>query len=182
MVKVLFIGDVFSEFEILMKRVTTLNTSASGPFDLVLSTGQFFKDSDGDYGSLCMPIPTYILPHSCLANILPGNVFVMKECGLQSIHGLTIATNTKDSLFPSEDLQSTKESHFRGCDIFISSDWPREFYHFLDEEDLTNLKANIGLSIGCSIVADIAAAIKPRYHFSSKYDFFYQRCSFHLYL
>jgi hypothetical protein len=47
MVKVLFAGDVGGKVEALFKRVSTVNSSSAGPFDLLLCIGGFFASSGG---------------------------------------------------------------------------------------------------------------------------------------
>ena len=46
-----------------------------------------------------------------------------------------------------------------GMDIFISADWPREFYHFLQDSDLAMLKSEgkPGVSVGSSYIAEVYA-------------------------
>jgi hypothetical protein len=116
-----------------VNRINSLHASKNGPFDLLFCAGRFFKDSEeaaASCSSLSMIIPTYILPLCPLPSTLPHNVFVLKEAGMQSISGLTVASSI-GGLFDSEDLQFTRNPNFRGCDVFISDDWPKEFYHFL---------------------------------------------------
>lgn len=43
--KVLFCGDVNGHVEALFKRVSALNASAAGPFDMVLCCGAFFEQN-----------------------------------------------------------------------------------------------------------------------------------------
>lgn len=45
MVKVLFAGDVGGKVEALFKRVSAVNSSAAGPFDVLLCTGGLFEST-----------------------------------------------------------------------------------------------------------------------------------------
>ena len=182
MVKVLFCGDVNSEFDILTSRITSLNSSSHGPFDVVICAGRFFSTTTSSKDTIfSMPIPTYIMPYDDIDSSftsIPENIFFMKESGLQTIAGLTVGTSSKGGYFTPEDLQILKDPGFRGCDVLITSDWPREFYHFLDEEEISSLRTSgPGLSVGIAQVSELVVEIKPRYHVTSRYDFFYQRLS-----
>lgn len=61
--KVLVCGDIDGEFDILFKRINTLQASAHGPFDILFCSGRIFVDED-NFNSFLLnsegfPIPTY---------------------------------------------------------------------------------------------------------------------------
>ena len=101
----------------------------------------------------------------------------MKVSGLQNIDGFTVASHAPvdGSAFSVEDLISVKEPNFRGVDVFISRGWPKDFYYFLDDDELQTVREGPGLSVGSDVIANAVEVLSPRYHFTSHQDFFYQR-------
>ena len=65
--KILICGDVLGDFAALFKRVTALNASKAGPFDMLLVAGTFFGTAGGGGGDAASvvaqladaPLPTY---------------------------------------------------------------------------------------------------------------------------
>ena len=127
MVKALFCGDVKSEFDKLISRLESLNSSQHGPFDVLICTGILFNNYDEYLNvskNLHFPIPTYFIADFSIQQDLPRNLYVMKASGLQSVNGLVVATCSEDD-FPPEDILKIKAPTFRGVDVFISKDWPK---------------------------------------------------------
>ena len=199
MVKILFCGDIDSNFDVLLKRVTELQNSQHGPFDLLFSTGLFFKDSDEinalGGSSFVSPIPLYILDSEVLSSYSAGrdaviskllqlNITVLNGCGLQVIQNLTVAYMSHSALNSeavfNHESQVVKDAvsvrGYRGCDILLTPDWARDFYHFLSEEEIQKVKeSGASISIGSQSCTTLAVTVKPRYHFVGKRNAFFQR-------
>eukprot|EP00598_Pedospumella_elongata_P007747 CAMPEP_0184985492 /NCGR_PEP_ID=MMETSP1098-20130426/14143_1 /TAXON_ID=89044 /ORGANISM="Spumella elongata, Strain CCAP 955/1" /LENGTH=898 /DNA_ID=CAMNT_0027509581 /DNA_START=8 /DNA_END=2704 /DNA_ORIENTATION=- len=192
MVKLLFCGDVNGNWKQLLSRLDDLQKSQHGPFDILFLTGKVFvsEDEAKNLGSnvelplktYCFDCPSYIAGCSLPANLeVIGSGFNYGIVSLQ--HNLTVgfqgnrlgAGNDTDSGF--ENIRSiTNGVGYRGCDICITSDWPREMHHFLEETDMKEFRAtNIGIGSGSRSAASFAMAVKPRYHFVSGVGCFYQR-------
>eukprot|EP01038_Epipyxis_sp_PR26KG_P007785 gene7785-10575_t len=193
-------------WELLQKRVNELQSSSNGPFDVLLISGKCFlgDDDDEDLSSILMPLKCYIFDgyQSQKFDVLklPQNV-IMCENMIES-HGLcfgmtTIAQNLTVSVLiqpqqtntlpplPPFDINSpifdpvrsvVQTSAYRGCDILITSDWPKDTHHFLEELEFNELKNSpIGIGSGSKLTALYALLVRPRYHFVSGKNEFYQR-------
>jgi hypothetical protein len=69
---------------------------------------------------------------------------------------------------------------YRGCDLLITSDWPKGMHHFLSDSDLASYRATtvgtaIGIGSGSSAIGLVAGMVRPRYHFVGSKGVFYQR-------
>ena len=143
MVKVLVCGDIEGEWSIFYDRISSLQNSKHGPFDLLFCTGSFFRNLD-DYNEftklLKLPLPTYIFdendfPEEGFAS--SSNLINLGPVGVKTISNLTVAYMRKDSdtNYPVEygKLHSMCFSpKYRGCDIFLSSDWPKDIQNFIE--------------------------------------------------
>ena len=185
-VKLLICGDVDGNFELLLNRINTLQSSAHGPFNVLFFTGRLFQNSD-EFAtvapSLRFPMKAYAFDRTGVADdVLPADsnleFFNASGVGLATIAGLTVAflSNFPDS----ESLQDARDIAglvgYRGCDVLLTSEWPRETHHFLNETDLTALRSTgVGLGIGSQEVASFALSVRARYHFAGSRGSFYQR-------
>lgn len=67
---------------------------------------------------------------------------------------------------------------YKGCDILLSSEWPKDIHQFTSDEDLQNLQilsSTTGIHMGSRIVGLWANVMRPRYHFTSTCGFYFQR-------
>ena len=186
-VKVLICGEVNGQFDSLLSRLNALMNSAHGPFHFLFIAGALFTNESEFHDhadKLVFPLPTYILngkgiPES--AN-LPTNVSVLSPLGvgLISISNLTVGYLDESTASPASInavLSGTQNSGYRGCDLFLSSMWPREIHQFCAETELSALRALGGIAAGSKLVADVANKMRPRYHFAteSSRNLFFQR-------
>jgi RNA recognition motif-containing protein len=193
MVKLLFCGDVGGNWKLLSDRLDDLQNSQHGPFDALFLTGRCFS-SEEELSTLstkvAFPIKTYCFdaPSYATKYELPSNMEIVgmgNRCGIVTLqHNLTVAyqmgkageegSNGNANL----DLvkQITASVGYRGCDICITSEWPKEMHHFLEPAELTEFKStNIGIGAGSKAAASFAMLTRPRYHFVSGMGVFYQR-------
>uniref|UniRef100_A0A0N4Z4K2 CWF19-like protein 1 homolog n=1 Tax=Parastrongyloides trichosuri TaxID=131310 RepID=A0A0N4Z4K2_PARTI len=186
--KILVAGDVKGNFESLLKRVKVVNAKA-GPFELLFCVGEFFsKDSNVNEpllnGDIVLPISTYILGpcsketeqyYPDEGGYIAENVTYLGSKGMFiSAQGLKIAymsgvesneasKSTFDKSTVNDLIYPVKALHgFIGCDILLTSEWPK---------GATNFSNNIPKEIpeGSILVSQVAAALKPRYHFAGLY-------------
>ena len=150
-VKLLICGDVEGQFDLLLTRIQTLQTSSHGPFDVLFFTGRLFQNTE-EFARIAphlkFPLKAYAFDRTGIEdNILPNDsnleFFHASGAGLATINGLTVAFL---SHFPDlESLQDAKDitalPGYRGCDVLLTAEWPRETYHFLDDGDLEALRA-----------------------------------------
>ena len=185
-VKVLVCGDVDGNFELLLTRVATLQGSAHGPFDVLLFSGKLFQSAEEFAAvapTLRFPLPTYAFDRTGVADdVLPGDsnleFFNAYGAGLATVSGLTVAflSPFADAEYVQDAKDITGLAGYRGCDVLLTADWPRETHHFLEEADLAALRSTgVGMGIGSQGVADFALAVRPRYHFAATRGAFYQR-------
>ena len=147
MVKVLFSGDVDSNFEILIGRINELQKSAHGPFDLVLCTGQFFKALEELQKFLAntefrSPIPIYILDSDIFDSpeaistfdlLTSKNILILKGSGIQNILNLSVAYLSHGACTSEAKLKEefvtvkrlVDSRGYRWFDILLTPDWSR---------------------------------------------------------
>ena len=192
MVKLLVCGDINSKFEILTKRLNALQSSNHGPFDLLICIGTFFQNKE-ELESICpnleLPIETLIQDSNNIINdtntkLLPSNLNVLKNnhgCIVEkklNIAYLDVlsSNNNNNSSYLDEFNDMTSKSYYRGCDILLTTDWPQNMHHFLENEEYNKLKSlGVGIGTGNKDVTSLAVLLKPRYHFVIGRNCFYQR-------
>jgi RNA recognition motif-containing protein len=186
-VKVLICGDVHSRFEVLVNRLNALQNSAHGPFHVLFIVGSLFVDSN-DFATfinsgLELPLPAYVLKPTGFPGVadLPNNVHAVGTgaVGFATINQLTVAyiSESADDASISGALHPTHNAAYKGCDMLLSSAWPRDIQHFLSPTDHDTLKNMGGMGSGSKSVAEFAAKVIPRYHFAAdkSHNIFYQR-------
>ncbi|KAJ7426905.1 CWF19-like protein 1 [Willisornis vidua] len=77
--------------------------------------------------------------------------------------------------FSAKDVAELKESllsspNFRGVDILLTSPWPRDVGTFANSAGEIDTK-----KCGSKLVSDLAASLKPRYHFAALEKAYYER-------
>jgi RNA recognition motif-containing protein len=192
MVKLLVCGDVCGNWKLLIDRLNDLQNSQHGPFDILFLAGKCFvseEEARSLRSSISFPLKTYCFnaPEYVSKYELPENLEVVggsNGCGIVSLqHNLTVAycMGNEQTVPPtSSSLETVRQIvssvGYRGCDICITSEWPKEMHHFLDDTDLGEFKTtNIGIGAGSKAAANFAMLTRPRYHFVSGMKVFYQR-------
>ncbi|KAL3943881.1 MAG: hypothetical protein SGBAC_002039 [Bacillariaceae sp.] len=175
-VKILLVGSVGENFNVLSKKVKSLNSSKAGPFDVCFCVGpiQVPKDLDSD-----LPLPVCLQDYQPDQNTqqetsssgivsLANNLWTFQRTKdsksfesfevklLNHSHALIVASCSRH--IRSDDLASNDQAQ---CDILLSSDWPQGM------EDVVNVDTE-PLSFD---LAQVALLYRPRYHVatSSKY-------------
>lgn len=195
MVKLLFSGDINGNWKLLIERLNDLQKSQHGPFDILFLTGSCFQDEEEVQNlrnnvnfplkTYCFDCPSYISKYE-----LPVNLEVIgagRRCGIVNLlHNLTVCyqgsmsscNNGGDSMMVDlENVRSVVSGvGYRGCDICITAEWPKDMHHFLEESDMTEFKnTNIGIGVGSREASAFAMLVRPRYHFVTGMGSFYQR-------
>ena len=136
MVKLLIIGSVQGNWSLLHKKLSSLQNSSHGPFDLLLCTGSFFLSSEEFSAvapSLSLPLPTYVLDRTGIPteeSQLPQNLHLLPLIGNIMIGKLSVACMTshmeKYASSAYERLVKSPEEvmYFKGYDVLLTSDWP----------------------------------------------------------
>ena len=173
MVKVLICGDVDGNFEQMLSRITTLQNSSHGPFQILFFTGRLFQNAaefDLVAPTLIFPMKAYSFDRTGVTdNVLSSEsnleFFNPSGVGLATVSNLTVGfmNNGADR----ESIEDAKDIcqlvGYRGCDILFTADWPRETHHFLDDSDLSILRdTGVGLGIGLQEVSSFSTSLRPR--------------------
>jgi len=176
----------------LTSRVKALQSSQHGPFAVLLVSGALFSTKEQyDYAlqqdAPALEIPTFItsLPSFVVENggRLPENVQCLATAATLHVGLATVATLTvafvNSSKAPGTELDAlrvqTSSASYRGCDVLLSDDWPKDMHHFIDESEYQSLQQLVGpgfLGAGNSGVTTVSTIVRPRYHFSSAHVFF----------
>ncbi|OUC43221.1 g-patch domain protein [Trichinella nativa] len=197
--RILVCGDVDGNFVNLWVRMEQVLRKV-GTFEMMLVCGEFFGADLQENrrvlnGELRCTIPTYILGPLKVDSVrnyrteagaeLGHNLIYLGKKGIfTSASGLTIAylsgteaeyedethfsAETVDSLIG----QATARANFIGVDILLTSQWPlgveknSSYIPDLFEDEELNCSA---------LVSKLAAALKPRYHFSANTGCHYER-------
>ncbi|XP_054688169.1 CWF19-like protein 1 isoform X1 [Grus americana] len=198
--RVLACGDVEGRLEALFGRVRAIQ-GKSGRFDMLLCVGNFFGSTSetewAEYrtGAKKAPIPTYVLGANNQETVnyfpdvsgceLAENITYLGRRGLYSgTSGLQIAylsgTESQDEpapaySFSAKDVTELKTSllstpNFKGVDILLTSPWPRDVGTFANSAGEIDTK-----KCGSKLVSDLAASLKPRYHFAALEKAYYER-------
>ena len=129
-------------WDILLSRVSALQSSSHGPFDCLLCAGKCFSSFE-DFRSACatlsFPIPTFVLCGNI--NIpsefeLPKNLEILKQNELFTLLDLTVLVYSHDSVNGRvlENIKAAVNSKaYRGCDFLISDAWPYDLHQFLSD-------------------------------------------------
>uniref|UniRef100_U3KEF0 CWF19 like cell cycle control factor 1 n=1 Tax=Ficedula albicollis TaxID=59894 RepID=U3KEF0_FICAL len=173
----------------------------SGRFDMLLCVGNFFgSTSEAEWaeyrtGAKKAPIPTYVLGANTQDTLsyfpdvsgceLAENITYLGRRGVYSgCSGLQIAylSGTEAQQrpapghsFSAKDVAELKSSllsspNFRGVDILLTSPWPRDVGTFANSAGEIDTK-----KCGSKLVSDLAASLKPRYHFAALEKAYYER-------
>ena len=173
MVKVLICGDVNGQFDLVLSRITTLQNSAHGPFQVLFFSGTLFQ-SEAEFNQIA---PTLVFPMKAYSfdtkwvteNVLSPECnlefFNASGVGLATVSNLTVGFMNNNS--DGESIQDAKDIcqlvGYRGCDLLFTADWPRETHHFLDDSDIGILReTGVGLGIGSQEISSFSTSLRPR--------------------
>jgi hypothetical protein len=174
-------NDSSSAWQSLIKRVDSLQKSSHGPFACLLVAGGLFQDEHSYKDALAssdeLQIPAYAIdcPSFVKEGETPKNMTYLQSatsgeaCGMSTIHNLTVCWVNSGSVDQASINQVEKQcaaAAYRGCDVFLSSTWPKNTHNFMSEQEVGELTGlNVALGAGSDTVTRIAVASKPRYHF-----------------
>ncbi|NXG17895.1 C19L1 protein, partial [Grallaria varia] len=191
-------GDVEGRLETIFGRVRAIQAK-SGRFDMLLCVGSFFGASSeaewAEYrtGAKKAPIPTYVLGANDQDTLsyfpdvsgceLAENITYLGGV-FSGCSGLQVAylsgTEAQEQpapahSFSAKDVAELKTSllstpNFRGVDILLTSPWPRDVGTFANSAGEIDTK-----KCGSKLVSDLAASLKPRYHFAALEKAYYER-------
>ncbi|XP_038053166.1 CWF19-like protein 1 [Patiria miniata] len=198
--KILVCGDVEGRFRQLFTRVNNVNRKA-GPFEMLLCVGEFFGAEEEEWrkyenGEEKAPIPTYILGPNRPENMkyikdvngceLCENITYLGKKGIFSgASGLQIgylsgteqthAAVQEPNNFSKADIDALAvpliaDSKFKGLDVLLTSPWPQGVFKYSNTLEGLNPETT-----GSSLIADLALAVRPRYHFAAQEGAFYER-------
>ncbi|KAI8047575.1 CwfJ C-terminus 1-domain-containing protein-like protein [Gilbertella persicaria] len=198
-IKVLVTGSTYGKFKELFTKVKQIHEKY-GPFHVHLCTGDFF-DADTPQASIdallhhqidiplttyfingSQPLPDMVQKHleATDGELCPNLYYLGKQGVLTTSEGLRIAfisgqsneTESSASAYTQADVQKLCLTHIPvssppGVDLLLSYQWP---------EGIDNLsQAPIHPSDSSPWIAELATALKPRYHFAASHPQFYER-------
>ncbi|KAH8069038.1 DNA binding protein [Aureococcus anophagefferens] len=134
--KILCCGDVEGRFEETFKRVAKIE-AANGPFDALFCVGAFFA-GDAVTEVPEAPVPTWVLELPAGSAVAAGdslgpNVTYLGACGVTTVSERAGGSGAKVMSVAFAGgagsvaglLDACGAPGFMGCDVFLSSDWPR---------------------------------------------------------
>jgi hypothetical protein len=141
MVKILVSGSIGGDFKEFSAKISALQISQHGPFDILICCGAFCSSSS-EFNSIAptlnLSLPTYVFdgdwrPQDCE---LPYNLNVLSRCGRIMIGDLSLVYLPFQgrSFYGAEYeklVEETLVSSYGGCDLFISMDWPSGLHNGL---------------------------------------------------
>lgn len=204
--KILVCGDVNGKLDQLFKRVAGIQSKGQ-KFDSLFVVGEFFSPFSEaltvweDYvcGKKSVPILTYVLAPKTAnlsrfyenveegGELCPNVIYMGRQGVITLANGLRVAyfsgtdcggnssVKTEPHTYNLQDIHRFLRPFVSSdtyVDILLTADWPSGVTKYAGTN---HLASNIAASIG---IAQIAYFIKPRYHFTSSKDLFYERVPF----
>ncbi|KAK8756797.1 hypothetical protein V5799_000502 [Amblyomma americanum] len=188
--KLLVCGDVKGQFDKLFDRVSTVNKK-NGPFEMLLCVGDFFGPDTSRWleyklSNRKVPLQTYavgVTPDSFSESDLADNVVHLGSRGMfTGASGLKIAYFCGNEANSEKPLQGefakkhaleflspvAESTSHKGVDLFITSQWPKNVSRYAHTASAEEDK-------GSDIISLLAYFLRPRYHFTSSGDCYYER-------
>lgn len=177
-VKVLLVGTVSENFQVLSRKLESLNSSKAGPFDVCFCVGPIDVPSDL---TTSLPLPVYLQDFSPSDSTqqTPSSVQAIVSLGNNLYHFLASDESKSVPLFevklpnhPDPLIIASCSRHIRAdnemkelqqCDLLLSSDWPQGM------EDVLNVETE-PLSFD---VAQVALHCCPRYHVAPSSQYYH---------
>ena len=189
--KILCCGDVEGRFAETFARVRKIE-AANGPFDALFCVGAFFAgDVVTDVPEA--PVPTWVLELPAGSAVAAGgslgpNVTYLGACGVTTVSERAGGSGAKVMSVAFAGgagsvaglLDACGAPGFMGCDVFLSSDWPRGCDVGADDAAVAGLR-DLGVyahAVGSDRVAEAAVACRPRYHFAGTHGAFWARAPY----
>ncbi|KAJ9064023.1 hypothetical protein DSO57_1034812 [Entomophthora muscae] len=192
--KIVSFGSINGDLEQLTQKMSSIQSSKAGPFDLFLIVGDLFSTDQSlneELGESLLqntfkfPVPTYFiigsipLPGS-LANKFSrggdicenltylGKAGVLKTASgakLAYLSGHGLQTASSDEKYSEQDVQPLLEdSAATNIDILLTHDWP-DSVHYNSPKWKVQLDAKVPSS--SKLISRIAAKLQPKYHFAA---------------
>jgi diadenosine tetraphosphate (Ap4A) HIT family hydrolase len=177
-VKILLVGSVGENFEVLSKKLESLNSSKAGPFDVCFCVGPIDVPSDL---ATSLPLPVYMQGHSPSDSTeqtpsssqsiisLGNNMFNLQasdDSKSVSVFEIKLSNHPDPMIVAScsRHIRADSESQeIQQCDVLLSSDWPQGM------EDVLNVETE-PLSFD---VAQVALQCRPRYHVAPSSQYYH---------
>ncbi|CAM9607667.1 unnamed protein product [Scytosiphon promiscuus] len=202
MVKVLLAGDVNGSVTQLLAKVSQYHKSGAGPFDIVFAVGPLTSPDGGGEGEAALSpvlagetppaVPVYFFEaggsaslgakleeHDSEVQEVASNLFYLGRGGIKTVDKLTVAFLS--SSHKPDDLESCRKvasmAGYGGADLLLTSEWGRGMEVDLPDRCFQELSAAgvAPAAVGSEAVAELAVAVKPRYHFAASEGAFFQR-------
>ncbi|KAK0108490.1 hypothetical protein ONS95_003294 [Cadophora gregata] len=198
--KILVLGDIFGQLQSVFTKVSSLH--AKNSFSLAIVAGNLFAEDDTAVedllgGKISIPLPTYFtvgttaLPKQIIDKIekdeeICANLhYLGKRSTTKTSEGIKIVTLggkldetvvgglSKEQYLPYHTVGDAKALHgANSADILLTTCWPASVR--MGSKVVVPV-GDVAPPTGLEHIADLCAALKPRYHFSSTPTFFYER-------
>ncbi|PQE29264.1 putative meiotically up-regulated protein [Rutstroemia sp. NJR-2017a BBW] len=197
--KIIVLGDINGQLQSAFVKLTSLHSKNN--FSVAIVAGNLF-DGDDDAvadllaGRITVPLPTYFtvgtspLPPRIIEKIekdeeICENLhYLSKRSTTKTSEGIKIVALggqldekiigglSKENYLPFHTVGDAKALHgAHTADILLTTTWPKNIRNgskVLIPDDSTE-------PVGGDHIADLCAALRPRYHFSASAEFFYER-------
>ncbi|CRG90727.1 CWF19-like protein 1 [Talaromyces islandicus] len=203
--KIVVIGNVNCAFQEVFTKLAKLQAKQNFAFAIVAGDlfGECTSEEDLNQisgllaGNIVVPLPTYFsvgnypIPTRVVEKIeaadevCPNLFFVGRRGTLKTSEGIRLAAlggqpapegssdpkinNRYHSVYSESDARSLFGVH--NTDILLTYEWPKS----ITDRSKVTIPEGGAAPEGAQCVADVCSTLKPRYHFSSKADFFYER-------
>ncbi|OKL61546.1 hypothetical protein UA08_03450 [Talaromyces atroroseus] len=203
--KILVLGNVNCALQEVFTKIAKLQAKQNFAFAIVVGDlfGESTSEEELSQisallaGNISVPLPTYFsvgrypIPTRVVEKIqaddevCPNLYFIGRRGTLKTFEGIRIATlggevatdgqqdpninNRYHSRYTDSDARSLYGVH--DADILVTYEWPKG----VTGRSKVSLPEDKAVPEGAQCVADVCSTLKPRYHFSSKAEFFYER-------
>ncbi|CZT02904.1 probable meiotically up-regulated gene 161 protein [Rhynchosporium graminicola] len=189
--KILVLGDIYGHLQSTFTKVSSLH--AKNHFSLAIVAGNLFAEDETAVdellgGKISIPLPTYFtvgttaLPQRIICENLH---YLGKRSTTKTSEGIKIVTLggkldetvvaglSKEQYLPYHTVGDAKALHgANSADILLTTCWPTSIR--IGSKVVVPV-GDVAPPTGLEHVADLCAALKPRYHFSTTPTFFYER-------